>query len=134
MEEIQNSLNFIVDTGASLSVISDDLANLKEISQFVINEKIRVIGSAGETEEVPLFMLPRVSFGQHSRDRIKAIALDLDMINETSGFEQTGILGGNFLKNYRLTFDFQNSKVIFVPVTKWVSDSNFRLFNLKPET
>jgi predicted aspartyl protease len=118
IEGVVNSLNFIVDTGASLSVISDDLASMEEISRFIINEKIRVVGAAGETEEVPLFMLPRVSFGQYSRDRIKAIALDLDMINETSGFEQAGILGGNFLKNYRLTFDFQNSRVLFVPVEK----------------
>ena len=118
VQGIENSLNFIVDTGASLSVISDELANMKEISRFVINEKIRVIGSAGETEEMPLFVLPRISFGKYSRDSVKAIALDFDMINETAGFEQAGILGGNFLKNYRLTFDFQNSKVIFVPITK----------------
>lgn len=116
IEGVESSLNFIVDTGASLSVISDDLANSRELKQFVIKEKIRVIGSAGETSEMPLFMLPRVTFGTNTRDRIKAIALDLDLINETSGFSQAGILGGNFLKNYRLTFDFQNSKVIFVPL------------------
>jgi tetratricopeptide (TPR) repeat protein len=116
IEGVASPLNFIVDTGASLSVISDDLANSRELSNFVINEKIRVIGSAGETKEMPLFLLPRVTFGNNTRDRIKAIALDLDLINETSGFSQAGILGGNFLKNYRLTFDFQNSKVIFVPL------------------
>jgi tetratricopeptide (TPR) repeat protein len=116
IEGVRNPLNFIVDTGASLSVISDDLAKSDEVSNFAINEKIRVIGSAGETNDVPLFMLPRVTFGNNTRDRIRAIALDLDMINETSGFAQAGILGGNFLKNYRMTFDFQNSKVIFVPV------------------
>lgn len=116
IEGVASALNFIVDTGASLSVISDDLANTRELSSFIINEKIRVVGSAGETSEMPLFMLPRVTFGNNTRDRIKAIALDLDLINETSGFSQAGILGGNFLKNYRLTFDFQNSKVIFVPL------------------
>ncbi len=116
IEGVESSLNFIVDTGASLSVISNDLARSRELSNFVINEKIRVIGSAGETTEMPMFMLPRVTFGNNTRDRIKAIALDLDLINETSGFSQAGILGGNFLKNYRLTFDFQNSKVIFVPL------------------
>ncbi|MGC2235907.1 MAG: aspartyl protease family protein [Pyrinomonadaceae bacterium] len=116
IEGVTNSLNFIVDTGASLSVISDDLAGSTQLRQFLINERIRVIGSAGETTEMPMFMLPRVTFGKNTRDSIKAIALDLDMINETSGFEQMGILGGNFLKNYRLTFDFQNSKVIFVPL------------------
>ena len=116
LEGIEAPLNFIVDTGASVSVISDALAGTKEISRFIKDEKMRVVGAAGITENVPSFLLPRVSFGTHSRESLKAIALDLSIINEASGFEQAGILGGNFLKNYRLTFDFENSKVIFVPV------------------
>ncbi len=114
VEGVENPLNFIVDTGASISVISDDLASSKEISPYLNVETMRVIGAAGVTENVPSFMLPRISFGSHSRRSIKAVALNLDIINENSGFEQAGILGGNFLKDYRLTFDFQNSKVIFV--------------------
>ncbi len=116
LEGIDTPLNFIVDTGASVSVISDALAGTKEISPFLKVEKMRVIGAAGVMENVPSFLLPRVTFGTHSRESLKAIALDLDLINEASGFEQAGILGGNFLKNYCLTFDFENSKVIFVPV------------------
>lgn len=118
IEGVEPRLNFIVDTGASLSVISDDIAGLDGLSRFQITEKIKVVGSAGETAEMPVFILPRLTFGTESRRSIVAIALDLDMINESSGFEQMGILGGNFLKNYRLTFDFQNSKVLFVPVKK----------------
>ncbi|MEZ5429258.1 MAG: aspartyl protease family protein [Pyrinomonadaceae bacterium] len=118
VEGVEAPLNFIVDTGASISVISDDLASSKEISPYVNDEKMRVIGAAGVTEDVPSFLLPRVTFGNHSRDSLKAIALDLDLINEASGFEQAGILGGNFLKDYRLTFDFENSKVVFVPIRK----------------
>jgi tetratricopeptide (TPR) repeat protein/predicted aspartyl protease len=117
LEGVQNSLNFIVDTGASVSVISDEVASLGEVKNYIKGEKMRVIGSAGVTDEVPSLVLPRVSFGKHSRSSIAAIALDLDMINEASGFEQAGILGGNFLKNYRLTFDFKNSKVTFFPLT-----------------
>jgi superkiller protein 3 len=116
LEGIETPLNFIVDTGASVSVISDVLAGTKEISRFIKVEKLRVVGAAGVMENVPTFLLPRVTFGTHSRESLSAISLDLNMINETSGFEQAGILGGNFLKNYRLTFDFENSKVIFVPV------------------
>lgn len=116
LEGLQTPLNFIVDTGASVSVISDELAESKEISPFNRNQAMRVVGAAGITENVPSFLLPRVSFGEHSRDRVMAIALDLDLINETAGFEQAGILGGNFLKNYSLTFDFQNSKVVFIPI------------------
>ncbi len=113
LEGIDAMLNFIVDTGASVSVISERVAKTDGISPFVNDEKMRVIGSAGIREDVSSFMLPRITFGRHSRTSIKAVALDLDIINEASGFEQAGILGGNFLKNYRLTFDFKNSKVVF---------------------
>ena len=116
VEGVEEPLNFIVDTGASVSVISDDVASLEPISAFAQDEKLRVVGSAGVTEDVPSYLLPKVSFGAHSRKSITAIALDLDLINEASGFTQAGILGGNFLRNYRMTFDFKNSKVTFVPV------------------
>ena len=118
LEGVEANLNFIVDTGASISVISDEVANTQEIRRFVRNEKMRVVGAAGVTEDVPSFLLPKITFGNNSRESITAIALDLDVINEASGFRQAGILGGNFLKNYRLTFDFKNSKVIFTPVRK----------------
>ncbi|HEX8248204.1 MAG TPA: aspartyl protease family protein [Pyrinomonadaceae bacterium] len=127
LEGIEAPLNFIVDTGASVSVISDELAALTEVNKYISDEKMRVVGAAGVTEGVSSFLLPRVTFGNHSREKIKAIALDLDIINETSGFEQAGILGGNFLKNYRLTFDFKNSRVTFEPVTPGVGNT------LKPE-
>jgi Tfp pilus assembly protein PilF len=116
LEGIETALNFILDTGASISVISDELASMDEINKHISDETMRVVGAAGVTENVPAFLLPRLTFGTHTREKIKAIALDLDIINETSGFEQAGILGGNFLKNYRLIFDFKNSRVAFEPI------------------
>ncbi len=115
LQGIESPLNFIVDTGASVSVISQELAGTQELRPHLLGEKMRVIGAAGITENVSSFMLPKVSFGGVSRPDLKAIALDLDLINETSGFEQAGILGGNFLRDYRLIFDFKGSKVTFVP-------------------
>jgi tetratricopeptide (TPR) repeat protein len=116
LEGIDGPLNFIVDTGASVSVISQRVAQVDAVSKFENDEKYRVIGSAGISDDVRTFLLPRVTFGQHTRTSIMAVALNLDLINEASGFEQSGILGGNFLKNYRLTFDFKNSKVTFSSV------------------
>lgn len=116
LEGIESPLNFIVDTGASVSVISQQVAKIDSMLPFANDERLRVIGSAGVTDDVPTFVLPKISFGPHSEKQIFAVALNLDLINEASGFEQAGILGGNFLKNYKLTFDFKNSKVQFVPV------------------
>jgi len=118
LEGMETPLNFIVDTGASISVISNDIAVTGALSRYAHDEKMQVVGAAGVAENVPTFRLPRVTFGNNTRNDIMAVALDLNIINEASGFEQSGILGGNFLKNYRLTFDFRNAKVIFAPIAK----------------
>jgi predicted aspartyl protease/tetratricopeptide (TPR) repeat protein len=110
-------LNFIVDTGAELSVISTELAERDIVKTYVREQKMRVIGAAGVTEGVPLFNLPSISVGKHSIEDVRAIALNLNVINENSGFEQSGILGGNFLKHYRLKFDFQRYTLSFIPIT-----------------
>lgn len=115
MEGVETPLNFIVDTGASVSVLSNTVASREPFVSLPRMDPLRVVGSAGVTENVESFTLPKISFGEHSRERITAIALDLEIINDASGFEQAGILGGNFFLDYRMTFDFRNSRLIFAP-------------------
>ncbi len=116
LEGLENPVNFIVDTGASVSVISQELAAVESMRINESATRMRVVGAAGITEDVRSFIIPKISFGDHSRLKILAVALDLDLINEASGFEHGGILGGNFLKSYKLTFDFRNARVLFDPV------------------
>lgn len=122
VDGLENPVNFIVDTGASVSVISYELAALEAIRSHESSQRMRVVGAAGITEDVRSFLIPKISFGDHSRLKILAVALDLDLINEASGFEQGGILGGNFLKNYKLTFDFRNARVLFDPIDDLPTD------------
>jgi hypothetical protein len=42
----------------------------------------------------------------------------MEPINETSGFEQTGILGGNVLRHFRVTFDFERMVIRLEPNKK----------------
>ncbi|MBX3281989.1 MAG: aspartyl protease family protein [Acidobacteria bacterium] len=113
---IEANLNFIVDTAASISVISDNVAAAEAIKKYLSDKRYKVVGTAGVVIDAPAFLLPRVTFGRNVRAPLVAVALDLDVINETSGFEQAGILGGNFLKNYRVAFDFKRSRVKLTPV------------------
>ena len=55
--------------------------------------------------------------GELSQEKINAAVLDLDPVNETAGFRQSGILGANFLKNFRVTFDFQRGVIRLEPVS-----------------
>src|SRR5690606_10233134 len=91
LEGIDRPLNFIVDTGASVSVISEDLATHDSMAQYAQEARMRVIGAAGITEDVPSFLLPKVTMGSHSQKSITAVALDMNLIHEASGFEQAGI-------------------------------------------
>jgi predicted aspartyl protease/cytochrome c-type biogenesis protein CcmH/NrfG len=116
IEGLDFPVNFIVDTGATITVISKELASLDQLKKHIQRTKMRVIGAAGITEDVPSFNIPQLSLGSLSRDDVSAIALDLRVINETAGFEQAGILGGNFLRRYRMTFDFENAQVSFSPL------------------
>ncbi|HEX8632798.1 MAG TPA: aspartyl protease family protein [Pyrinomonadaceae bacterium] len=115
LEGIEKPLNFIVDTGASISVVSQELAQTADMARFEQKARLKVYGAAGVSEDVRTLLLPRVSFGDYTHANLSAAVLDMSAINETSGFEQTGIIGGNVLRRFRVTFDFQRGVVRLDP-------------------
>jgi predicted aspartyl protease len=112
---IKRPLNFIVDTGASISVLSIQLVKTEDLSKFAHAGRMRVFGAAGVADDVETLMLPRVSVGTSERASVRAAVLDLEPVNETAGFTQSGIIGGNFLRHYRVTFDFFRGVVQLAP-------------------
>jgi len=117
MEGIEKPLNFIVDTGASISVISAQLARTEDMSRFEQKRRLKIFGAAGVSEDVTLLLLPHITLGEYRHSNLSAAVLDMSAINETSGFEQTGIIGGNILRCFRVTFDFQRGLVRLDPLT-----------------
>ncbi|MFN2491332.1 MAG: aspartyl protease family protein [Pyrinomonadaceae bacterium] len=121
LEGVEKPLNFILDTGASVSVVSERLAAEEDLSSYLEPTRMRVYGAAGIAEGVKSLLLPKVMLGTLTREQISAAILDLEPVNETAGFTQNGILGGNFLRHYRVSFDFQRGLVQLEPVKKKVS-------------
>ena len=116
MEGIGKPFNFIIDTGASISVVSEKLMELEELRNFKHPARMRVYGAAGIADGVQTLVLPRVLLGAHSRERVDVAVLDLAPVNETTGFVQSGIIGGNFLRHFRITFDFRRSVIWLEPL------------------
>ena len=116
IEGIQKPVNFIFDTGATTSVLSEKLAEMDEAQGFMQPGRMRVFGAAGISENVKMALLPKVGVGAYTRENIAAAVLDLEPVNETSGFQQNGILGGNFLRYFRVVFDFQRGIVRLEPL------------------
>jgi predicted aspartyl protease len=111
VEGVEKQLNFIVDTGASISVVAAALSQREDLARFAQQTKLKVYGAAGISDDVPLLLLPRIKLGAYTHPSLSAAVLDMDAINETAGFEQTGIIGGNVLRFFRITFDFQRAVV-----------------------
>ncbi len=120
LEGFDKPLNFIIDTGASVSVVSQRLAEFESITAYLQPTKMRVFGAAGITENVDTVILPKVMLGALTRERISAAVLDMDPVNETAGFTQNGILGGNFLRNFKVSFDFARGVIRLEPLYETV--------------
>ena len=109
-------MNFIIDTGATVTVLSERTAAMDEAQEFIRPSRMRVYGAAGVAENVKVAMLRKIAIGSYSREDVDAAVLDLESVNETAGFLQSGILGGNFLRHYRIIFDFPHGVMRFEPL------------------
>jgi hypothetical protein len=90
---------------------------LDEMSSFKHPARMRVYGAAGIADGVQTLVLPRILLGSHAREKLDVAVLDLEAVNETTGFVQNGIIGGNFLRHFRVTFDFKKSVILLEPLT-----------------
>jgi tetratricopeptide (TPR) repeat protein len=118
LDGFDKSLNFIVDTAASITVISEKLSQEEHLLDLLQPSKMRVYGAAGVTDDVKLLQLPRLSFGTSKLEKINAAVLDMEPVNETAGFTQSGILGGNFLRHFRIYFDFARGTMRLEPLNQ----------------
>ena len=116
LEGIDKPLNFIVDTGASVSVVSERLAKEEDLENYLEPTRLRIYGAAGIADDVKSLLLPKVMLGTFTREQISAAVLDLEPVNETAGFTQMGILGGNYLRHFRVSFDFQRGLIRLEPL------------------
>lgn len=119
---LERPQNFIIDTGASISVVSEKLAEVDNLDAYLQPTRLKVFGAAGIAENVKTLTLRRVALGTLIREHLSAAVLDLEPVNETAGFSQDGILGGNFLRHFCVSFDFQRGVIRLEPLTKVISN------------
>jgi predicted aspartyl protease len=111
-------INAILDSGASSSVISTAAVDrLKMHDSIIKGQTVRVVGAAGISENVELLFIRNCKVADLQQNNLRALVLPFNAINETSGFEQSGILGGDFLRHFRVAIDFTRAQVGLQPYT-----------------
>jgi tetratricopeptide (TPR) repeat protein len=109
-------LNFIIDTGATVSVVSKAIVKRHQLDGLKLQgQKYRVIGAAGIEEGAEALGLSTLTVSGLKKQNARALILDLDAVNETSGFEQHGILGGDYLSHFRIVLDLRRYQFKLTP-------------------
>jgi tetratricopeptide (TPR) repeat protein len=122
LPSLSRPLNFIIDTGATTTVISKAAVQQHELSGLKIKgETIRVIGAAGVEDGVETLGLSTLTVSGLRKKNSRAVILNLEAVNETSGFEQHGILGGDYLENFRVAIDLRRYQFKLTPQSKAIS-------------
>jgi hypothetical protein len=98
-----------------ISAAAVERLNLSD--QIIKDQTASVIGAAGVTENVKMLFVRKCRVAGLQQTNIRALVLDFAAINETAGFEQSGILGGDFLRNFTVTIDFNRALLAFQPHT-----------------
>ena len=119
---MDHPLNFIVDTGATISVISKAAVKRHQLEGLKLKgETFRVIGAAGIEDGAEALGLSTLTVNNLRKKNSRALILDLDAINETSGFEQHGILGGDYLMHFRVVLDLRRHYFGLIPQSPAIS-------------
>lgn len=109
----EETFNFLIDSGASTTVLSETvIEKMKWQDKLLSDLRVRVLGAAGVIEEVGLAVVPSLTLHDLEQRNVRMPVLDMNAVNETAGFLQSGILGGSFLRHFRVTFDFQQFRVL----------------------
>ena len=116
LPNLKRPLNFIIDTGATTTVISKAAVQRHELGGLKIKgETIRVIGAAGIEDGVETIGLSALTVNGLRKNNSRAVILNLEAVNETSGFEQHGILGGDYLEHFRVALDLRRYQFKLTP-------------------
>lgn len=110
----RNTINTIIDSGASSTVISAAAVRRLKLHDLIVKGVTRsVVGAGGVTPNVQLLLLSNCRVADIEQPNLQALVMNFDALNETSGFEQSGILGGDFLRHFRVTIDFNRGHLVF---------------------
>ena len=101
---------FAVDTGASTTVVSSELAQLLGIK----SEPIPQLTGEGGTAEVTAGVAKSLAVGGVSASDLAVVVVDfLPALSQALSTKLDGIIGYNFLKEFRVTIDYPNETLHF---------------------
>ena len=110
----QGPYDLVLDTGATLTCLDSQLARDLELPRAA--GAFGYGAGVGGTGRVALVQVDSLRLGEAHAEDLTACVLDLDHLGQLHGFGSGetrvhGLLGLNFLRNYRVSLDFERNIV-----------------------
>lgn len=103
-------VNLMIDTGASLTTISESAFNKLQQSSSTIFIKEQEFNTAGGLVTAPIYQVSSFRVDEFSVSNIEIAVMDLE-----TGSASDGLLGMNFLSNFDFKIDQQQNVLILAP-------------------
>ena len=109
--------HFLVDTGASVTLISPELAKryVAKNAPPTDTPLVRVKSADGETALLTATTLRRIELGGARFENVQALIYDCAAISAHLGVQIDGILGFPLFRETLLTLDYPNSRLVLQP-------------------
>lgn len=102
----QGPFDFVIDTGATLSCVDTRLAERLTLRSRA--DRSAMGATAGGVGQIRIVELDSLRVGEARASELGACIVDLAHARDV-GVEAQGLLGLNFLRAFRVTFDFQRN-------------------------
>jgi predicted aspartyl protease len=103
---------FVLDTGAGGTIITPALAKKLNILPDKQDKESKATGAGGDVQ-VRSASVKSLAIGKARLERLDVAIMDLTGISKAIGTDLDGIVGYNFLKQYRVTIDYRGHTVTF---------------------
>ena len=103
---------FVLDTGATVTCVDDSL--VRDLSLPEVSGALAFGGTISGLGRMRLISLDSISVGEATVRELRGCAVDLWPMR-TAGLDVRGLLGLNYIREYRLTIDFADRSVRFDP-------------------
>jgi predicted aspartyl protease len=106
-------IDFVIDTGASGTVVSQEVASKAGISSK--GKKAKAAGADG-SQTVAMGVVDVLELGELRMEKLKVAIMNFALLNRAARMNAGVILGYDFLRHYEFTVNYPARRISFKPL------------------
>ncbi len=107
---LDKKLNFCIDTGAEINVVSNKLPQTV-LDSFVVTRRVTLNGTGKNKLTVFVGTIPNLKMGNFERIKPEVMMTSMRNLNKFTNTTLDGMIGADFFDGYKVIFDFNKGKL-----------------------